>query len=94
MSKLSEVSSKLRTVLKKILEDEDIDMPKLHSIINKFKLEHLSNLENSPHGVIAMMIIGHMLYGNTKNDVSFERMIIIIIICSFYILLFLNFSLG
>lgn len=84
MSKLSEVSSKLRAVLKKILEDEDIDMPKLHSIINKFKLEHLSNLENSPHGVIAMMIIGHMLYGNTKSDVSLEGMIIIIT-CNYYI---------
>lgn len=45
-------------------------MTKLHSIINKYKLEHLSNLENSPHSIIAMMVIGHMLYGNTKNDVS------------------------
>lgn len=70
VSKLPEVSPKLRAVLKKILDAEDIDVPKLHSIINKFKLEHLSNLENSPHGIIAMMIIGHMLYGNTKNDVS------------------------
>lgn len=70
IGKLSEVSPKLRAVLKKILLDEDIDMTKLHSIINKFKLEHLSNLENSPHNIIAMMIIGHMLYGNTKNDVS------------------------
>lgn len=45
-------------------------MSKFQSIINKYKLEHLSNLENSPHNVIAMMIIGHMLYGNTKEDVS------------------------
>lgn len=72
MAKLPEVSSKLRALLKKIIDDEDIDMTKLHSIINKFKLEHLSNLENSPHNVIAMMIIGHMLYGNTKTDVSLE----------------------
>lgn len=70
MNKLSEVGPKLKTVLKNILVDEDIDMTKLHSIINKYKLEHLSNLENSPHNIIAMMVIGHMLYGNTKNDVS------------------------
>lgn len=64
------MGTKLKITLKKILDSEDIDMPKLQSIINKFKLEHLSNLENSPHNVIAMMVIGHMLYGNTKGDVS------------------------
>lgn len=70
VGKLPEVGNRLRMTLQKILDSEDIDMPKLQSIINKFKLEHLSNLENSPHNVIAMMVIGHMLYGNTKEDVS------------------------
>lgn len=76
LNKLSEVGPKLKTILKKILDDEDIDMTKLHSIIKKYKLEHLSNLENSPHNIIAMMVIGHMLYGNTKNDVSIMKVLV------------------
>jgi len=47
-------------------------MQRLESIINKYKLENISNIENSPHQSIAFMIIGHMLYGNTKADVSLK----------------------
>ncbi|XP_023020385.2 uncharacterized protein C05D11.1 isoform X1 [Leptinotarsa decemlineata] len=70
IGKLPEVGSKLREILKKILEDKSIDLEQLRSIINKFKLESLSNLENSPHQTIAFMIIGHMLYGSTEQDLQ------------------------
>lgn len=70
VNKLPEVREKLQKILKLIYEKKDIDMERLHSIINKYKLESLSNIENSPHNSIAFMIIGHMLYGNKKQDVS------------------------
>lgn len=70
VKKLPEVGPKLKSTLKNILDEENIDMERLRSIINKYKLENLSNVENSPHHTVASMIIGHMLYGNTKGDVS------------------------
>lgn len=71
VNKLPEVRPKLQQVLRKILETEDIDMVQLKSIINKYKLESLSSIESIPHYSIAFMIIGHMLYGNTKSDVRY-----------------------
>lgn len=62
----------MQAELQRILTEQDIDMKILDSIINKYKLENISNIENSPHQSIAFMIIGHMLYGNTKADVSLE----------------------
>ncbi|CAH1183590.1 unnamed protein product [Phaedon cochleariae] len=70
IGKLPEVGPKLRAILKRILLNKEIDMEQLKSIINRYKLESLSNLENSPHQSIAFMIIGHMLYGNTKDDLE------------------------
>nr|CAH7739234.1 unnamed protein product [Callosobruchus chinensis] len=70
VGKLPEVGPKLRTVLKRILDEGDIDMERLRSIINRYTLENLSNLENSPHHTVAFMIIGHMLYGDTKADLE------------------------
>lgn len=67
--KVNAVKEKLQAELKKILTDEAIEMKRLESIIIKYKLENISNIENSPHQSIAFMIIGHMLYGNTKSDV-------------------------
>lgn len=70
MEKLPQVKPKLQAVFKKMMENEDIDMHQMNSVINKHKLECLSNMENDPQHTIAFMIIGHMLYGNTKDDVS------------------------
>lgn len=70
VSKLSELKSKLKEELQRILNSEEIDMQKLESIINRYKLENISNIENNPHHSIAFMIIGHMLYGNTKEDLQ------------------------
>lgn len=73
MDKLAQIRPKLQELLKKILDTGDINMERMESIINRFKLESLSNLENSPHQTVAFMIIGHMLYGNTKEDVRYHQ---------------------
>lgn len=67
---MNAIKEKLLAELKKILINEAIEMKRLESIIIKYKLENISNVENSPHQSIAFMIIGHMLYGNTKSDVG------------------------
>lgn len=68
--KLPLVKGKLGETLSKILDEESIDMDRMKNIINRHRLESLSNIENSPHNAVAFMIIGHMLYGNTREDVS------------------------
>lgn len=68
--KLPQIKPKLMNFLNNIFEKEDIDMTRMKSVINRRKLECLSNVENNPHDTIAFLIIGHMLYGNTKEDVS------------------------
>ncbi|XP_050309780.1 uncharacterized protein C05D11.1-like [Anthonomus grandis grandis] len=68
--KINAVKEKLLQELSRILKEEDIDMTRLRSIIKKYKLENISNIENSPHQSIAFMIIGHMLYGNSKKDLE------------------------
>lgn len=70
LPKVKTVKEKLQAELQRILSEQDIDMQRLESIINKYKLENISNIENSPHQSIAFMIIGHMLYGNTKADLE------------------------
>lgn len=69
--KLYDVKPLLLEVLNKIVDNEDIDMNRLKSVIHRHKLESLSNVENNPHQTVAFMIIGHMLYGRNKEDVSF-----------------------
>lgn len=68
--KLTLVKPRLVEVLKNIVANEDIDMNRLRSVIHRHKLESLSNLENNPHQTVAFMIIGHMLYGRSKEDLE------------------------
>lgn len=68
--KLNEVKPKLNEVLKALADAGDIDLERIQSIINRQKLKNLSKLEEYPHSAIADLIIGHMLYGNTKEDVK------------------------
>lgn len=79
VDKLPEIRPKLQEVLKKILDNKDINMERMESIINRYKLESLSNVENSPHHTVAFMIIGHMLYGNTKEDVRLCQSLLLLI---------------
>ncbi|KRT80126.1 Peptidase [Oryctes borbonicus] len=69
-AKLCLIKPKLDEILANIVENEDIDMERMKNIINRAKLESLSNMENNPHQAIAFMIVGHMLYGNTKEDLE------------------------
>ncbi|XP_017774305.1 PREDICTED: uncharacterized protein C05D11.1-like [Nicrophorus vespilloides] len=68
--KLSLIKPKLMEILQRIVDTNDIDMDRMKNIINRLKLESLSNMENSPHHTVAFMIIGHMLYGYTKEDLQ------------------------
>lgn len=82
VSKLDQIKGKVDALLNNIIKTENFDMKRMESVINKHKLESLSNLENSPHNTIAFLIISHMLYGNTQSDleervnplVSFEKL--------------------
>lgn len=73
VDKLPEIRPKLQELLKKIVDTKNINMKRMESIINRYKLESLSNLENNPHHTVTFMIIGHMLYGTTKEDVRFRH---------------------
>lgn len=70
LAKLAEIRPKLLKVFDKLVKEEDINMERIKSIIKRNKLEHLSSVENSPHSTMAFRIIGQLLYGNTKQDVS------------------------
>ncbi|KAF6215152.1 hypothetical protein GE061_009903 [Apolygus lucorum] len=67
--KLSSVKPKLEKVLQEIVASEKpFDMKRLATVINRQRLEALSNLENAPHDTIAFTVIGYMLYGNSIED--------------------------
>ncbi|XP_022918722.1 uncharacterized protein C05D11.1-like [Onthophagus taurus] len=68
--KLPNIKPKLVEIFNNIYKNDDIDMERMKNIINRQKLESLSNMENNPHHAIAFMVIGQMLYGNTKKDLE------------------------
>ena len=69
--KLDLVKDKLTAALKRIADGEEkVDMKRMQTVIHRHVLESLSHLENNPHETIAFMVIGDILYGNTKEDVS------------------------
>lgn len=68
--KIEQVEGKFMEVLKNISSGkEKIDMNRMSTILEKYILERLSSLENSPHDDIAFHLIGDILYGNTELDV-------------------------
>ncbi|XP_065172046.1 uncharacterized protein C05D11.1-like, partial [Atheta coriaria] len=69
-NKLALVKPKLDQVLKQIADDEDIHMEQMKNVINRHIQESLSSVEVNPHHTVAFMVIGHMLYGNTKEDLE------------------------
>ncbi|PSN43334.1 hypothetical protein C0J52_14179 [Blattella germanica] len=71
IEKIDLVKDRLIEVLKRIASGSEIlDMKRLQTVIHRHILESLSHLENSPHETVAFMIIGDMLYGNTKEDLD------------------------
>lgn len=73
-AKIPLVKEHLVNVLKRVAEqDNGIDMKRLNAVIHRHILETLSNLENSPHDSVAFMVIGDVLYGRSKEDVSIKN---------------------
>ncbi|XP_015601715.1 uncharacterized protein C05D11.1 [Cephus cinctus] len=69
--KIGLVKDRLIKILSDIVtKDNGIDMKRLRTVIYRYTLETLSDLENSPHHSVAYKIIGDALYGNTKDDLS------------------------
>ncbi|XP_035793712.1 uncharacterized protein C05D11.1-like [Anopheles albimanus] len=50
---------------------EKLDMTRMTNVIERYRLEALSNLESNPHDAIAFHLIGEMLYGTNNDD--FEK---------------------
>ncbi|KAK2579672.1 hypothetical protein KPH14_011595 [Odynerus spinipes] len=67
--KIPLVKDRLLDVLKQVNES-GIDMKRMKTVVHRNMLETLSNLENCPHDSVAYMIIGDVLYGNTKEDLD------------------------
>lgn len=73
VDKLQKVKIALERILKNIYDGEEpykFNMKRMKTVIQRQKLETLTNLENQPHDSIAFWIIGDMLYGQTTEDVS------------------------
>lgn len=86
VDKLNVVKSKLDARLRKFLAGEErIDMGRMATVVNRHRQETLSHLETNPHDAVAFMVIADMLYGTSKDDVSFN--------CSSSILHFLFYKL-
>lgn len=65
---------KVRGVLKELFDNlasnfDQFDMNRMATVIQRHILETLSNFESCPHDSVAYQIMGHFLYGNTKEDV-------------------------
>lgn len=69
--KISSIKEPLIKVLSDICTSGNgVDMKRMRTVVHKSILETLSALENDPHETIASMLFAHVLYGNTKEDVS------------------------
>lgn len=68
-SKIPLIKESLMKVLNDICTDKGIDMKRMKTLVHKSILELLSTLENDPHDTVADIIFGHVLYGNTNEDV-------------------------
>ena len=69
--KIDLVKDKLLDLLKRLADgSERIDMDRMQTLIHKHRQETLMPLETNPHDALAFMLIGDMLYGHTKEDVS------------------------
>lgn len=77
--KIPLIKESLMKILNNIC-DKGIDMKRMKTLIHKSILELLSTLENDPHDTVADIIFGHVLYGNTNEDVC----ILFVLLATFY----------
>jgi Zn-dependent M16 (insulinase) family peptidase len=71
VAKLSVIHEQLRTVLRDV-NDKTIDVDRVRTILRKKVLDAWGSLESDPHGAISYDLIGHMLYGNTAEDLTYR----------------------
>ncbi|XP_039445648.1 uncharacterized protein C05D11.1-like [Culex pipiens pallens] len=69
LGKIDAIHPKLQQVLGKIgTGEEKIDMKRMASVLERYILEALSNLESNPHDDVAFHVIGDVLYGEVEKD--------------------------
>lgn len=71
--KIPSVKSNLAAALARIVSEGDIEMIRMNAIIARQKRELTSSFENNPHSAMADILIRHVLYGNTEDNVSLIR---------------------
>lgn len=71
--KIPSVKAKLAEALARIASEGNVDMKRMNTIIERQKRELTSSFESNPHSSMAHILIGHVLYGNTEEDVSLTR---------------------
>lgn len=71
VGKIEEIKPKLMRLLNRLgKSEEQFDMTRIHTIVEKMILEAYCSLEDTPHDSAAYMVIGDVLYGQTNEDVS------------------------
>ncbi|XP_058831479.1 uncharacterized protein C05D11.1-like [Topomyia yanbarensis] len=69
LEKVDAIFPKLQQVLEKLGNGgEKIDMKRMASVLERYILESLSNLESNPHDDVAFHVIGDVLYGEVEQD--------------------------
>lgn len=70
LDKMDAIFPKLMKILEKIASGEEkIDMKRMGSVLERYILESLRNLESNPHDDVAFHVIGDVLYGEVAQDV-------------------------
>lgn len=65
------IPSKINEILNNLINDNKyLDLERLRTFIERYKLNLLSSLDNYPHEVLASIVIRDFLYGNDIADVS------------------------
>lgn len=76
ISKISEISAHLQGAFNRIFESKTgIDMQRMNTVIQRYLLEGLSNLESGPHDLVFDVIVQDFLYGNDEVDVIYTNII-------------------
>lgn len=66
--------------------DNGIDMKRMKTLIHRYSVEILSLLENNPCSLITDSVSGHILYGNTNDDVCYA-----ILLTEFYLIFLIKY---
>lgn len=75
-SKISEISDHLNRTFDDIVKSKiRINMQRMSSVIHRYILENLSNLESNPHGSVSERLVKDFLYGNNQEDVILNKII-------------------